>query len=176
MATFKMIVTGLPQSGISRFLQTANDPALTASAMPRSAQVLRQQLQAAHLELAWRQITPVYALVLIGLTTQQPTEAVWEHVAIGRLGQIILVDSCRPATLRQTQHLIRRVTGVLQSPFVVAATKQDCFGALPPTYIHQRLGLADTVPVLPCVTHDQHSVHAVIDALCLAIEAAIATE
>ncbi len=77
----------------------------------------------------------------------------------------MLVDSCRPGHFAETKSLITRFAEITDTPFVVVANKQDAPGALPAGYIHQRLGLPPSIPVLPCVGTDPEQVRDVLLAL-----------
>ncbi|NJM06475.1 GTP-binding protein [Candidatus Gracilibacteria bacterium] len=173
MATFKIIVTGISTAATSLFIRTASISA-TKHGTPRlsvSDAATLHRLSAAGLEVGYLPIDTDYALLLVGIAASGLTEEVWEHLSIGKLGYVVLVDSCKPATLTATQGLIRRFASLFQTPFVVAANKQDHLGALPPSYIRTRLGLPCNVPVLPCIDYELRSVHTVLAALCTAIEA-----
>jgi signal recognition particle receptor subunit beta len=95
----------------------------------------------------------------------------WEQFALGCLGYVVLVDRCRPDSFRATSELIRRFAHVTPAPFVVAANKQDDPSALPLDYIHMRLRLPMSIPVLPCATRDMRTVHTVLGTLLDHIEA-----
>jgi signal recognition particle receptor subunit beta len=72
-------------------------------------------------------------------------------------------------TFKETKEIIDVFSTYSNSPFVVAATKQDMPDAWAPEDIKIVLGLADNVPVLPCVGLDRESVKGVLLALLYAI-------
>jgi signal recognition particle receptor subunit beta len=94
----------------------------------------------------------------------------WEHLSIGCLGYVVMVDSCRPAHFIETQRLMDRFAKITDAPFVVAANKQDDPAALPLTYIRKRLQLPYEIPILPCIATERESVKEVLLALLSHIE------
>lgn len=89
----------------------------------------------------------------------------WEVLSEGCVGYVVMVDSCRPAHLLETQRLIARFATITDAPFVVAANKQDDPAALPLSYIRRRLQLPFEIPLLPCVATERESVKNVLLAL-----------
>jgi len=104
-------------------------------------------------------------LYLFGTPGQERFDFMWEHLSIGCLGYVVLVDSCRPAHFAETQRLMERFAQITDAPFVVAANKQDDPASLPLRYIRNRLQLPNEIPLLPCVATDRDSVKAVLLAL-----------
>lgn len=86
----------------------------------------------------------------------------WEHLSMGCLGYVVMVDSTRPGHFAETQRLMSRFAELTDAPFVVAANKQDDETALPVSYVRRRLGVPLDVPVLPCVATDRPSVKGVL--------------
>jgi hypothetical protein len=101
-------------------------------------------------------------LYLFGTPGQERFDYMWEHLAMGCLGYIVMVDSCRPAKFGETISLMERFAQITDAPFLVAANKQDDPAALPPEYIRRRLRLPKHVPVLPCVARDRESVKGIL--------------
>jgi hypothetical protein len=66
-----------------------------------------------------------------------------------------------------------RFAEITDAPFVVAANKQDDPTALPPFYVRRRLGVPNTVPVLPCIGTERESAKNVLVALIKHITAAM---
>jgi signal recognition particle receptor subunit beta len=78
------------------------------------------------------------------------------------LGLIVLVDSTRPETFRETNRIIDFFTGYRDAPFVVAANKQDHENAWSPDELRLALRLGPDVKILPCVATDRDAVKNVL--------------
>jgi hypothetical protein len=104
-------------------------------------------------------------LHLFGTPGHERFDFMREHLLVGCLGYVVLVDSCRPAHFAETQHLLFRSVELTDAPFVVAANRQDDPTALPLNYIRRRLGLPFNIPIVPCVATDRTLVRGVLLAL-----------
>jgi uncharacterized protein len=89
----------------------------------------------------------------------------WEILSEGMLGLVILVDSTRPETFRETNRIIDFFVSYRDTPYVVAANKQDRPNAWSPDELRLALRLPPKVPVLPCVASSRDSVRGVLLAL-----------
>jgi signal recognition particle receptor subunit beta len=101
-------------------------------------------------------------LHLFGTPGQKRFDFMWEILAEGMLGLIVLVDSTRPETFRETLRIIDFFNSYQNTPFVVAANKQDMENAWSPDEIRLALRLPRDVKVLPCVATSQGEVKTVL--------------
>jgi uncharacterized protein len=172
MANYKIVVTGAYAAGKTQFIHNASEiaPVETEAPVTHVAERAIKSRTTVGLDFGILQIDVRHKLFLFGTPGQERFDFLWEHLALGCLGYVVLVDSCRPADLSATGNLIRRFAHLTSAPFVVAANKQDDPGAMPPDYIHLRLGLPVSIPVLPCVASDVSSVHSVLFSLLDQIE------
>lgn len=173
MPNYKIVITGAYAAGKSQFIRNASEIEPVETEVPVTDPNERKikTHTTVGLDFGTLQIDAHHKLLLFGTPGQERFDILWEQLAIGCLGYVVMVDSCRPAEFRATSYLIERFANITPAPFVVAANKQDDPGALPPEYIHLRLGLPMHIPVLPCVARDARSVHAVLFALLDQIEA-----
>lgn len=172
MRNYKIVITGPYAVGKSKFIRQASEIEVVDTEAPVSDPNERtlKAFTTVGLDFGLLQIDSEHRLLLFGTPGQERFDFLWEHLAIGCLGYIVLVDSCRPSSFQQTSELIARFAHITPAPFVVAANKQDDPGALPLDYIHLRLGLPEHIPVLPCIADQLTSVHAVLYALLDRIE------
>lgn len=164
MSNYKIVVTGAFAAGKTQFIQNASEiePVRTEVPVTDPAELGIKSHTTVGLDFGTLRIDDRHKLLLFGTPGQERFDFLWEQLAVGCLGYVVLVDSCRPATFRATSNLIMRFAHITPAPFVVAANKQDDPGALPPEYVHQRLGLPLHTPVLPCVASDMSSVHTIL--------------
>ncbi|MEM6282717.1 MAG: ADP-ribosylation factor-like protein [Chloroflexota bacterium] len=90
-------------------------------------------------------------------------DASWEVLEQGLLGIVMLMDSAAPETFKDVPRVIDTITES-DVPFVVAANKQDLPHAVPADDLRVLLDMGNT-PVIPCVANDRKSVKAVLLAL-----------
>lgn len=172
MQTIKIVVTGAYAAGKTHFIRSISeiDPVSTEYAVSDPVERLQKQETTVALDFGIITINDDLALYLFGTPGQERFDFMWEHLSIGCLGYVLMVDSCRPAHFEESQRLLSRFQTITDAPFVVAANKQDDPTALPISYIRKRFQLASHIPVVPCVATDRASVKAVLVALIEHIE------
>lgn len=167
MQMVKIVITGSYAAGKSQFIRSISDidPVNTDyDTTLDEERALKHQTTVA-LDFGTIVIHNQLTLYLFGTPGQERFDYMWEHLAVGCIGYVVLVDSCRPGHFAETRKLISRFADITDAPFVVAANKQDDPTALPPFYVRRRLGLPDDIPVLPCVATERESVKGVLIAL-----------
>jgi hypothetical protein len=175
MDMVKIVVTGSYAAGKTQFIRSISDiePVSTDySTSLNEERDLKSETTVA-LDFGTIAINEALTLYLFGTPGQERFDYMWEHLAIGALGYVVLVDSCRPGHFAETQHLMDRFAEITPSPFVVAANKQDDPTALPPFYVRRRLGVPAHIPVLPCVGTQRESVKQVLMSLLEHISASM---
>lgn len=173
MANYKLVITGPYAAGKTHFIRNASEIEAVDTEAPvtNPEERLIKSHTTVGLDFGVLQLDEEHRLLLFGTPGQRRFDFLWETLAVGCLGYVVMVDSCRPNEFAAVRDLIYAFAHITTAPFVVAANKQDDLGALPPDYIHLRLGLPDSIPVLPCVAYQMASVHAVLYALLDRIEA-----
>jgi small GTP-binding protein len=164
MESVKIVITGAYAAGKTQFIRTISEIEVVdteAEVMHEGERELKDHTTVA-LDFGRITINPEFALLLFGTPGQERFDFMWEILAQGCIGYVVMVDSTRPAHLREASNVIRYFTNMTGAPFVVAANKQDDPTALPVEYIRYRLGLPDYVPVLPCVATARESVKEVL--------------
>ncbi|NNJ10843.1 ATP/GTP-binding protein [Chloroflexales bacterium ZM16-3] len=164
MQPLKIVITGSYSAGKTQFIRTISDIETVSTDY---AVTLDEERELKHettvaLDFGTIAINEKLNLYLFGTPGQERFDFMWEHLSIGCLGYVVMVDSCRPGHFAETQRLMARFADITDSPFVVAANKQDDPAALPVSYVRRRLGLPLDIPVLPCVANDRSSVKTVL--------------
>lgn len=170
MQTVKMVITGPFAAGKTQFIRAVSEIDVVSTERritDETARVKRDTTVA--LDFGRISVDKDLVLYLFGTPGQRRFEFMWEILAEGMLGFVVLADSTRPETFKETKEIIDVFSTHSESPFVVAATKQDMPDAWAPEDIKIVLGLDDEVPVLPCVALDRESVKGVLLALLYAI-------
>lgn len=178
MEQLKIVVTGSYAAGKTQFIRSISDIEPVSTDYETTLDEEREQKThtTVALDFGTIAINESTTLYLFGTPGQERFDYMWEHLATGCLGYIVMVDSCRPAKFAETLNLMERFKKITDAPFLVAANKQDDPAALPPAYVRRRLGLPPTVPVLPCVASNRESVKNVLLTLLEHITATMTNE
>jgi len=164
MQQLKIVITGSFAAGKTQFINSISD--IETVNTDFSTTIDEEKEMKSHttvaLDFGTIAINDELILYLFGTPGQERFDYMWEHLAMGCLGYIVMVDSCRPAKFAETINLMERFSRITDSPFVVAANKQDDPAALPPAYVRRRLNLPHSVRVIPCVATSRDSVKNVL--------------
>jgi signal recognition particle receptor subunit beta len=101
-------------------------------------------------------------LYLFGTPGQRRFDFMWEILAEGMLGFIVMVDSAKPETFREAKSILETFRAYAPTPYVVAANKQDHPDAWTPEDLRIALRLEPEVKLLPCVARERDSVRNVL--------------
>ena len=172
MQAVKVVITGAYSAGKTNFIRTISDidPVTTEYAATLDDERAIKHETTIALDFGRIAVSDEVVLFLFGTPGQERFDVRWNVLSEGCMGYVVMVDSCRPAHLRETQQLMARFTQITDAPFVVVANKQDDPAALPLDYIRRRLQLPSFIPLLPCVATDRESVKNVLTALLVHID------
>jgi uncharacterized protein len=173
MQAIKIVITGAFSAGKTNFIRSISDIDIvsTESVVTDHAERILKAETTVALDFGTMAINDDVTLYLFGTPGQERFDFMWDVLATGCIGYVVVVDSCRPGHLNETRRLMAHFAEIVDVPFVIAANKQDDPAALPPTYIRRRLGVPEHIPVLPCITRERESVKQVLLALLDQIEA-----
>jgi uncharacterized protein len=172
MQALKIVITGAYSAGKTHFIRTISDIEMLSTeyaVTDPEERKLKQETTVA-LDFGMIAISDDVVLHIFGTPGQERFDFMWEHLSIGCLGYVVMVDSCRPAHFAETLRLMARFADITDAPFIVAANKQDDPTALPLNYMRKRLQLPYEIPLLPCIATDRESVKSVLLALLDHIE------
>ncbi|PDW03714.1 GTP-binding protein [Candidatus Viridilinea mediisalina] len=164
MQALKIVITGSYAAGKTQLIRTISDIDTISTdyevTLDEERQLKRETTVA--LDFGTIAINDQVTLYLFGTPGQERFDFMWEHLTVGCLGYVVMVDSTRPGHFAETQRLMSRFIEITDAPFIVAANKQDDEAALPVSYVRRRLGVPLEIPVLPCVATDRPSVKGVL--------------
>lgn len=178
MQAVKIVITGAYSAGKSSFIRAISEIEIVETEYEVTVAEERELKTETTIALDFGTITITddIKLYLFGTPGQDRFDFMWEVLSEGCIGYVVMVDSCRPGHLLETQRLMARFAEITDAPFVVAANKQDDPAALPVTYVRRRLQVPFDIPVLRCVANDRESVKQVLLALLTHIERCTETE
>jgi hypothetical protein len=163
MKAVKMVITGPFAAGKTEFIQSVSeiDVVSTERRITDGTQVIKGETTVA-MDFGRINVDEELVLYLFGTPGQQRFDFMWEILSEGMLGFIIIVDSTRPETFRPARRLLETFRAYADTPFVVAANKQDLEDAWPPEDLRFALKLDRDTKVLPCVATDKDTVKKVL--------------
>lgn len=167
MASVKIVVTGPFGAGKTTLIRTISEITVlsTERAISDHTQHLKDDTTVA-MDFGRISIDQTLALYLFGTPGQARFDFMWEILAEGMLGFILMVDRSRPESLDEAKPVLDAFRGFGRAPLVVAVNKHD---PLDPageiTLVRQTLDLDESVPVIPMNALDRASVKNVVLAL-----------
>src|SRR5210317_380721 len=163
MQTVKMVVTGPFSSGKTQFIQSVSeiDVVATERKISSEAEKIKDTTTVA-MDFGRITVDEDLVLYLFGTPGQKRFDFMWEILSEGMLGFIVVIDSTKPETFREAKRILRSFEQFAETPFIVAANKQDMSDAWEPGDIKIVLRLNSNVKVLPCVALDRESVKSIL--------------
>jgi signal recognition particle receptor subunit beta len=102
-------------------------------------------------------------LYLFGTPGQRRFDFMWEILAEGMLGFVVMVDSSKPETFKEARSILETFRAYSPTPYVVAANKQDHPDAWAPDDVRIALRIEDDdVKLLPCIAREKDYVREVL--------------
>jgi small GTP-binding protein len=165
MQTVKMVITGPFSSGKTQFIQSVSEIDVVttdkkiSSSSPESAE---KDITTVAMDFGRITVDDDLVLYLFGTPGQRRFDFMWEILAEGMLGFVVMVDSSKPETFREAKSILETFRAYAPTPYVVAANKQDHPDAWAPEDLRIALRIEDGVKLLPCVAKDKESVKGVL--------------
>jgi uncharacterized protein len=160
----KMVVTGPFSSGKTEFIRAISeiDVVETNRTITSGAEKAVKSETTVAMDFGRITVDDDLVLLLFGTPGQRRFDFMWEILAEGMLGFIVMVDSTRPETYREAKDILDTFRAYAPTPFVVAANKQDLKDAWSIEDMRIVLRLDENVKLLPCVASDKDSVKEVL--------------
>ncbi len=164
MQTVKMVITGPFSSGKTEFIRAISEIDVVTTDREISSAAEREEKEQTTVAMDFGRITVDDDLVLylFGTPGQRRFDFMWEILAEGMLGFIVMVDSAKPETFREAKSILETFRAYAPTPYVVAANKQDHPDAWNPDDMRIALRIEPEVKLLPCVAKERDSVRDVL--------------
>ncbi len=169
--TVKMVITGPFSSGKTEFISSISeiDMVTTERGITTAAEKMVKDSTTVAMDFGRITVDEDLVLYLFGTPGQSRFDFMWEILAEGMLGFIVMVDSTKPETFREAKSILETFRAYASTPYVIAANKQDMPDAWNTDDLRIALRIEDHVKLLPCVAKDKESVKAVLLELLYAI-------
>ncbi len=163
MQNVKIVVTGPFSAGKTEFIGTVSeiDVVNTERKISTTAEKIKDTTTVA-MDFGRITVDDDLVLYLFGTPGQKRFDFMWEILSEGMLGFIVMVDSTRPETFREARSILETFRAYAQTPYVVAANKQDEKDAWEMEDLRIALRLAPEIKLLPCVALDRDLVKNVL--------------
>lgn len=154
-----MVITGPFSSGKTQFIGAISEIDVVSTERKISS-IAEQVKDTTTVAMDFGRITVGDDLVLylFGTPGQRRFDFMWDILSQGMLGFVVMVDSTKPETFREAKRILETFEGYANTPYVVAANKQDMEDAWEPEDLRIILRLPPEVKILPCVATDKESV------------------
>ncbi|MCS6871226.1 MAG: ATP/GTP-binding protein [Anaerolineae bacterium] len=163
--TVKMVITGPYASGKTEFIRSISEIDVVSTDTKVSEgtyeATVKDQTTVA-MDFGRITIDDDLVLYLFGTPGQRRFDFMWEILAEGMLGFVVMVDSTKPETFREAKSILETFRAYAPTPYVVAANKQDLEDAWPAEDLRIALRIDDNVKLLPCVAKDKEKVKVVL--------------
>jgi hypothetical protein len=163
MQTVKVVVTGPFNAGKTEFISSISEIEVvsTEQKITDGSRVVKGHTTVA-MDYGRITVDKDLILYLFGTPGQKRFDFMWDILAEGMLGFVVLVDSARPETFREAKMILDRFRRYSPTPYVIAANKQDHEDAWPPDDLRIALRVASDAKVLACVATDKEIVKTVL--------------
>ncbi|MBC7814590.1 MAG: ATP/GTP-binding protein [Burkholderiales bacterium] len=164
MQTVKMVITGPFSAGKTEFIRAISEIDVVTTDRAISSSIEQKVKDSTTVAMDFGRITVDDDLVLylFGTPGQRRFDFMWEILAEGMLGFVVMVDSAKPETFREAKSILETFRAYAPTPYVVAANKQDHPDAWDINDLRIALRIEDDVKLLPCVATDKEKVKNVL--------------
>ncbi|MDZ4672672.1 MAG: ATP/GTP-binding protein [Phototrophicales bacterium] len=165
MQTVKMVITGPFSSGKTEFIRSISEIEVVSTEREikeDTAERTEKDQTTVAMDFGRITVDDDLVLYLFGTPGQRRFDFMWEILAEGMLGFIVMVDSTKPETFREAKSILETFRAYAPTPYVVAANKQDREDAWAPEDLRLALRIEPSVKLLPCVARDRESVRDVL--------------
>ncbi len=165
MQTVKMVVTGPFNAGKTEFIRSISEIDVVTTdedISSDSTEFGTKEQTTVAMDFGRITVDDDLVLYLFGTPGQRRFDFMWEILAEGMLGFVVMVDSVKPETFREAKSILETFRAYAPTPYVVAANKQDHEEAWSPDDLRIALRIEENVKLLPCVATDKDSVKNVL--------------
>ncbi|HPC05908.1 MAG TPA: ATP/GTP-binding protein [Anaerolineaceae bacterium] len=163
MQNLKIVVTGPFNAGKTEFIRSVSeiDVVNTERRISSAAEKVKETTTVA-MDFGRITVDEDLVLYLFGTPGQKRFDFMWEILSEGMLGFVVMVDSTRPETFREARSILETFRRYAQTPYVVAANKQDSKDAWETEDLRIALRLEEHVKIIPCVAMNRNDVKNVL--------------
>jgi uncharacterized protein len=159
--TLKVVVTGPFDAGKTTFIRSISEVAVLSTERPVSGDVAGSTTTVA-MDFGRITVGQDLALHLFGTPGQERFEFMWDILAEGMLGFVVMVDATRAQSAAEARRIRSTFTLFADVPHVIAVTKAGDDRDAATGDIRARLAVPEAVPVVACDARDRDEVKRVL--------------
>ncbi|MEM0481798.1 MAG: GTP-binding protein [Nitrososphaerota archaeon] len=167
MKSFKIVVTGPFNSGKTTLVKTLCELSMTTERqLAREEERRKKSSTTVGMDFGVIDLGDGYYVRIFGTPGQRRFSFIWHILAKSMHGYILMVDSTDESSILEAQEILEEFRSIYpNTPFIIAANKQDLEGALPPEDVKIAMSLGDEVYVVPSIAKDHESAWTVLRTL-----------
>src|SRR3989337_1878188 len=151
----KVVVTGPFAAGKTTLIRTISEITVLSTERGITDSTRRRKAETTvAMDFGRITIDKDLALYLFGTPGQKRFDFMWEILSEGMLGFVVLTDSPRPGRFREARRILDTFRSYSNTPFIIAANKQDDEDAWPVEDLKIAMSLDESIRVLPCGSGD----------------------
>lgn len=164
----KVVVTGPFAAGKTTFISTLSEVPLFSTEKPVSDES-RSVKSMTTVSMDFGKITFDFdegdvVLYLFGTPGQERFDFMWDVLARGMLGFVVLVDVTQEKTFQEAKKIVKYFTELSDVPYVIGANRATG-NAKAVARLKKKLGVGEEIPVVPCEVVSRQSAKEVLLAL-----------
>lgn len=166
----KIVVTGPFGAGKTSLIETISEVAVLSTERDVSGadrEIKRKTTVA--MDFGRMAIDPELVLYLFGTPGQKRFDFMWQILAEGMLGFVVLVDAQRDDSIAEAEEILAFFRDIAEVPYVVGLNKSAGITDEDVESVRDRLGVPAGVRVVPCDALDKESVKHLLVELLLAV-------
>jgi uncharacterized protein len=161
--TVKIVVTGPFDAGKTTFIRTISEITVLSTERPVSVPNSTTERTTVAMDFGRITVDRDLALYLFGTPGQERFEFMWDILAEGMLGFILMVDARRAESMGEARRIRTHFAELAEVPFIVAINKaDDADRAQVVSRVRAELDLPDQVPAVVADARDREDVKAAL--------------
>src|SRR3972149_2112435 len=161
MRLVNVIVTGGPGTGKSTFIKSLSDHVFNTPEQITAG----KSGKACIVEFGRSQVADDFFLYLASVPSDENFQFIWERLADGLLGFVVIFDARAKTHIDQTKALIKQLKHLTDTPFVVVLNKLTDRQSPEAAELKKELGVSREEQVICCDAADKSSAKAALVAL-----------
>lgn len=161
--TVKIVVTGPFDAGKTTFIRTISEITVLSTERPVSVPTGTSDRTTVAMDFGRITVDKDLALYLFGTPGQERFEFMWDILAEGMLGFVLMVDASRADSIQEARRIRTHFAELAEVPFIVAVNKLDGEDeASLLAQVRTELDLPDQVPTVVADARDREHVKAAL--------------
>lgn len=147
---FKIVVTGPFDSGKTTFIGTISEIEVVSTERNTKGADGRSVKTTVAMDFGRITFPDGHVLHMYGTPGQERFDFMWEILAEGMLGYVVLVDGCKPSTFAEGRKIIEVFRAMSDAPYVIGVTRPDTKGCSTVDMVSEGLFPHNEVEILRC--------------------------